>query len=338
MSSNQVTLKDIAKRLNVSPSTVSRALKNNPEIGEATRNAVIKLAKELNYQPNSVALSLRKRKTFTIGVIVPEIVHYFFSSVISGIEDVTYSNNYQVILCQSNEKYDQEVRNIKTLAQSQVDGILISSSKETMDFDHIQAIKDKGVPVVFYDRSIKILELSSVIVDDFGGAYKATEHLITLGCKKIIHFNGPLHIDNHSERFNGYQKALKDHGFQLDKNLVMEADSFKCGYKAVCGLYEQQVEFDGIFAVNDLTAVGAMKAVKSKGKQIPLDVAIVGFGDDSTLSEMVEPSLSSIIQPGFDMGKEATKMLLKMIDDETAVVQQVVKLDTKLKIRESTKR
>jgi len=337
MSTDRVTLKDIAKRLNVSPSTVSRALQDNPEIGEATRKVIRELAEELNYQPNAVALSLRKKKTFTIGVVVPEIVHYFFSSVISGIEDVAYESNYQVILCQSNEKFDHEVMNIQTLANSQVDGILISYSKETIDFTHIESIKDQGVPVVLYDRFNKSLHLDSVIVDDFKGAYQATNHLVNIGCKRVAHFKGPLHMGIHAERMNGYLAALKDRGVTIDESLIVEADNFKFGYNAVNNFFDSGIEFDGIFAVNDLTAVGAMKAIKSKGLHIPGDVAIVGFGDDSTLSEMVDPSLTSVMQPGFEMGKKATKLLLNKINGN-GNTPQLIKLKTRLNIRQSSNR
>jgi len=338
MSSERITIKDLAERLHVSPSTVSRALRGNSEIGEQTIKAVKKLAKELNYQPNSVAMSLRNKKTFTIGVIVPEIVHYFFSSVISGIEFVAYDNNYQVILCQSNERYKQEMMNLKTLEKSQVDGILMSYSKETRDFSHIELLNNKGVPVVFYDRSCPTLALDSVIVDDFGGAYQATEHLIHVGCRRIVHFNGPLHLEIHSERLNGYLSALKKHKIPIDKQLIIEADSFKSGYKTALKLIEQSMDFDGIFSVNDLTSVGAMKAIKSKGLNIPKDIAVVGFGDDSTLSEMVDPSLSSVIQPGYEMGKEATKLLLDKINGKESESPRQIKLNTRLKIRQSTHR
>jgi LacI family transcriptional regulator len=338
MSSEQITIKDIAKRLNVSPSTVSRALRDNPEIGEATRIAVRNLAKELNYQPNTVAMSLRQKKTFTIGVVVPEIVHYFFSSVISGIEDVAYDNNFQVILCQSNEKYNQEKMNIKTLSRSQVDGILISYAKETRDFDHLKELKEKGIPVVFYDRSPDSFALDSVIVDDFGGAFQATKHLIDEGCKRIVHFMGPLHLNIHLQRCNGYKEAQKQHGIKIDKDLLVEADSFKGAYRAVHKLLDQGVNFDGIFAVNDLTAVGAMKALKSKGIQIPGEVAVVGFGDDSTLSEMVDPTLSSVMQPGFEMGRRATQLLLDRINGNDGDGSRSIQLETELRVRHSSKR
>ena len=302
------------------------------------KESVRKLAAELNYQPNSVALSLRKRKTFTIGVIVPEIVHYFFSSVISGVEDVAYSSNYQVILCQSNEKYDHEVRNIKALAQSQVDGVLVSYSKESRDFQHIEEIRKNGIPVVCYDRIINALNLPSVIVDDFGGAFEATNHLLETGCKRIVHLKGPLHVDIHAERLRGYKEALISHGVEIDEQLIVLADNFKSAYKATHKLHEQNIAFDAVFGVNDLTAVGSMKALKSLKYRIPEDVAVVGFGDDSTLSNMVDPSLSSVYQPGFEMGKEATRLLLDCIENKDVPHSEVLKLDTKLMVRDSSKR
>lgn len=338
MSAEQVTIKDIARRLNVSPSTVSRALRDNPEIGEATKIAVRKLAKEMNYQPNTLAMGLRQKKTFTIGVVVPEIVHYFFSSVISGIEDIAYDNNFQVILCQSNEKYHQEMMNIKTLSRSQVDGILISFSKETHDFAHLIDLGEKGIPVVCYDRASETLAFDSVVVDDFGGAYLATRHLIGEGCKRIAHFMGPLHLKIHSERCNGYLKAQDDFGMAISKELLIEADSFKLAYRAVHKLLDNGIIFDGIFAVNDLTAVGAMKALKAKGIRIPQEVAVVGFGDDTTLSEMVDPTLSSVSQPGFEMGKRATKLLIDKINGAENDSSQTICLNTHLRIRQSSDR
>lgn len=338
MSTEQVTIKDIAKKLNVAPSTVSRALRDNPEIGEATKKAVRALAKELNYQPNSVAMSLRENKTYTIGVVVPEIVHYFFSSVISGIEEVVYDNKFQVILCQSNEKYEQEMMNIKTLSRSRVDGILVSYAKQTKVFDHFLALREKGMPIVFYDRSPHALNFDNIIVDDFGGAYEATKHLIDEGCERIAHFGGPLHLKIHSERYKGYREAMEEQGLTVEENLVVEADNFKSAYKTIHRLLERGVKFDGVFAINDLTAVGAMKGLKSNGLSIPKDVAVVGFGDDSTLTEMVDPPLTSVFQPGFEMGIKAARLLLDKINGKSSVEAQTLKLDTSLRIRKSSKR
>ncbi len=338
MSLEQVTIKDIAKKLNVSPSTVSRALRDNPEIGMATRLAVKKLAEELNYQPNTIAQGLRRKKTFTIGVVVPEIVHYFFSSVISGIEEVAYSNNYQVILCQSNERYDQEVMNLNTLAQSHVDGILISFSKETRDFSHVATLQEKGIPVVYYDRSPSVGQpVDSVLVDDFGGAYRAAEHLIKTGCHNLAHFFGPLHINIHSERIAGFRKAHTDFGVKINENLIVPADNYRLGYDAVIALCRQALQFNGIFAVNDLTAVGALKALKSQGISIPQQVSVVGFGDDTMLSEMVDPTLSSVVQPGFEMGRTAMQLLLDRIEGSNIGLAKLIKLDTALNIRQSSR-
>lgn len=338
MSSEPITIKDIAKMLNVSPSTVSRALKDNPEIGMTTRLAVKKLAEELNYQPNTVAQGLRRKKTFTIGVVVPEIVHYFFSSVISGIEEIAYSNNYQVILCQSNERFDQEVMNLNTLAKSRVDGILISISKESRDFAHVYSMQEKGIPVVYYDRSpSEGLPIDSVLVDDFGGAYRATEHLLKSGCRKSAHFFGPLHVNIHAERLAGFRKAHEDFGVSIDENLIVPADNFRLGYDAVIALCKQKLIFNGIFAVNDLTAVGALKALKSQGISIPQEVSVVGFGDDTMLSEMVDPTLSSVVQPGFEMGRRAMQLLLDRIEGTNTDPAQLIRLDTALNIRQSSR-
>jgi LacI family transcriptional regulator len=338
MSSEPTTIKDIAKMLNVSPSTVSRALKDNPEIGMTTRMAVKKLAEELNYQPNTVAQGLRRKKTFTIGVVVPEIVHYFFSSVISGIEEIAYSNNYQVILCQSNERFDQEVMNLNTLAKSRVDGILISISKESRDFTHVYSMQENGIPVVYYDRSpSEGLPIDSVLVDDFGGAYRATEHLLKSGCRKSAHFFGPLHVNIHAERLAGFRKAHKDFGVPIDENLIVPADNFRLGYDAVIALCKQKLPFNGIFAVNDLTAVGALKALKSQGITIPQEVSVVGFGDDTMLSEMVDPTLSSVVQPGFEMGRRAMQLLLDRIEGTDTDPAQLIRLDTTLNIRQSSR-
>ncbi len=337
MPSEQITIKDIARKLNVSPSTVSRALKDNPEIGIATRLAVQKLAAELNYQPNSIAQGLRRKKTFTIGVVVPEIIHYFFSSVISGIEEVANTSNYQVILCQSNERYAQEVLNMQTLANSHVDGILTSVAKETRDFTHIYSLHEKGIPVVFYDRSPAGHLSDSVLVDDFGGAYKATEHLLKNGGKKLIHFYGPQHVGIHSERLAGFMQAHMDLGFPTDKHSTIMADSYKLGYDAVLSLRKKGLHFDGIFAVNDITAVGVLKALKSLGIRVPDEVSVVGFGDDSPLTELVDPTLTSVIQPGFDMGNRAARLLLDRIDGKSTGLQQNIILPTILKIRQSSR-
>ncbi len=312
MKNGLITIKDIAKALKISPSTVSRALKNHPDISEDTKRAVNELAEEMNYQPNAVALSLKKRRSNTIGVIIPEIVHYFFSSVISGIEDVAYDAGFNVVICQSNEMYQREVANAKTLLSSRVDGVLVSISKETMDFKHLYNLRDNGIPLVFYDRVISDFEADQVIIDDFDASYRATMHLLENGRRKIIHFAGPRHLLIGKNRKEGYLKAMNEVGIKIKKEWIIEADSFEKARLAILKLLENKMEFDGIFATNDLTAIGAMQSLQKRGIKVPQDVAIVGFSD-GRFSGITDPTLTSVDQHGYEMGTIATEMLLKRI-------------------------
>ncbi len=312
MSSGLVTIKDIARELKISPSTVSRALKNHPDISEETKVAVNELAKKLNYQPNAVALSLKQRRSNTIGVIIPEIVHYFFSSVISGIEDVAYDAGFNVIICQSNEKYDREVVNTRTLLANRVDGILVSISKETRNYDHFRKIKENEVPLVFYDRIVPGFEADQVIVDDLEAAYRATRHMIEGGCRKIAHFAGPQNLLIGQLRKEGYLKALREAGLETKKEWIIEADNFEKARLAVLNILDEKSDIDGIFAVNDTTAIGAMHTLQKKGVRVPEQVAIVGFSD-GRLSGITDPALTSVDQHGYEMGTVATEILLKRI-------------------------
>ena len=270
MKYNQVTIKDIARELGISPSTVSRALKDHPDISPETKRLVNELAEKLNYQPNIVALSLRQSKTNTIGVIIPEIVHFFFSTVISGIEDVAYSAGYNVILAQSNESQSREITDIKALFNSRVDGMLMSVSRETSNFDHIESILAKGVPIVFFDRVYKTEQASKIIVDDFTGAKEATLHLIDQGCKRIAHLEGPPNLEISKQRLEGYKEALKEHNIPFDKELVAICPSgtIEEGRSATEKLLSLKNKPDAIFATNDPAAMGAMQAIKEKGLKI----------------------------------------------------------------------
>jgi len=312
MKSGLVTIKDLARELKISASTVSRALKNHPDISEDTKRAVHALAEKLNYQPNAVALSLKQRRSNTIGVIIPEIVHYFFSSVISGIEDVAYDAGFNVIICQSNERYEREVANAKTLMASRVDGILVSISKETEDFNHLYNLRNNNIPLVFYDRIVPGLEADQVIIDDFDAAYRATRHLIDSGKKHIAHFAGPQELLIGRDRKNGYVRALNEAGFEVDENLILEADSFEKARLAAMRLINEKRPFDAIFAVNDLTAIGAMQTIQKRGIKIPDEVAVVGFSD-GRFSGITDPTLTSVDQHGYEMGSIAAEMLLKRI-------------------------
>jgi DNA-binding LacI/PurR family transcriptional regulator len=329
------TIKDIARELKVSPSTVSRALKDHPDISQETKRAVNELAEKLNYQPNAVALSLKQQRSNTIGVIIPEIVHYFFSSVISGIEDVAYEAGFNVIICQSNEKADREKANVKTLLASQVDGILVSVSKETTDFSHLIIIQENEVPLVFYDRIVPNFITDLVIIDDFDAAYRATKHLTDTGRKRIAHFAGPQNLLIGQQRKEGYKKALEDAGIHLGETLVFDADNFEKARLAVLKILESGTEIDGIFAVNDLTAIGAMQTLQKRGIKIPGEVAVVGFSD-GRLSGITDPTLTSVDQHGYEMGTVATHMLLKRIHSKDDYPAETKILNANLIVRGSS--
>ncbi|MCK3685941.1 LacI family DNA-binding transcriptional regulator [Maribellus sp. YY47] len=315
MKSGLVTIKDIARELKISASTVSRALKNHPDISEETKRAVNELAQKLNYQPNAVALSLKQRRSHTIGVIIPEIVHYFFSSVISGIEDVAYDAGFNVIICQSNERYEREVTNARTLLASRVDGVLVSISKNTEDFQHLYNLRNNNIPMVFYDRIVPGMEADQVIIDDMDAAYRATQHMIETGRKRIVHFAGPQKLLIGQHRKNGYIKALEEAGLEVDPSLIIEADSFEKARMAVMRLLNEKKKFDGVFAVNDLTAIGAMQTIQKRGLKIPEEIAVVGFSD-GRFSGITDPTLTSVDQHGYEMGTTATEMLLRRITND----------------------
>lgn len=339
MKNSQVTIKDIAKTLNISPSTVSRALKDHPDISTATKKAVKKLAEELDYQPNSVALSLRKSKTFTIGIIIPQIVHHFFSTVISGIEDVAYEAGYHVMICQSNESYEREVLNTQALVASRVDGMLVSVAQETDDIKHFQGLISKGIPLVFFDRIVNGLDTSSVVVDDFEGAYHAVEYLLKTGCRRIAHLAGPNNLVNSQSRKKGYEKALDDYNIAPQPgHIVVAGLTIEDGRKACLTLLEQETMPDAIFAANDPLALGAMQVLKEKGISIPEQVSIIGFSNEP-MTSLMDPAMTTVAQPGFEMGQLAARLLLEEIVNSNDGQQKTVtkELTTELVIRNSTK-
>ena len=335
--SSPITIKDIAKALNISASTVSRALKDHPDISRETKEAVNTLAAKLRYKPNAVALSLKNSKTNTIGVIIPEVVHYFFSSVISGIEDVAYEAGYNVMVCQSNEKYAREVINVQALESNRVEGALVSVSKETNDFSHLLNLEENGVPIVFFDRAPEELDVDRVIIDDRKAAYNATTHLIETGCKRIAHLSTHQTLGIGFERLAGYRKALEDHGIPYREDLVVVADSFELAGDATRNLMHLPSPPDAIFAVNDMTAVGAMKTLQRMSIAVPQKVAIIGFSA-GFFSDITTPTLSSVDQHGYEMGVEAAKLLLQRIEKPVEGKHKTQFIDTHLVLRESTKR
>jgi LacI family transcriptional regulator len=341
MKYNQVTIKDIARELGISPSTVSRALKDHPDISPETKKNVNELAEKLNYTPNIVALSLRQSKTNTIGVVIPEIVHFFFSTVISGIEDVAYSAGYNVILTQSNESFSREAINIKALFNSRVDGMLISLSRETSTFDHIEAMLAKGVPMVFFDRVYDNGNSSMVVVDDLSGAKEATRHLIEQGCKNIVHLEGPPNLAITKQRLEGFMEAMKEANLPVAKESIIPCPlgTIEEGKLVTENLLSKPNPPDGIFASSDPTAMGSMQAIRNKGLKIPKDIAVVGFSN-WLFSALMDPPLSSVDQPGFEMGQEAAKLLIRHIEvkskSDLEAPAETKLLKTKLIPRESS--
>ena len=335
MRSNQVTIKDIARELGISPSTVSRALKDHPDISIETKKAVNELAKRLNYQPNAIALSLKHSKTFTIGVIIPETVHYFFSSVISGIEDIAYEAGYNIMICQSNELYDREKSNANMLYSNRVDGLLVSLAKETQDFSHLSFFQENNIPLVCFDRATKELACDQVVIDDYSAALKVVDYLIEQGHKNLLHLAAPQHLDIGYNRRKGFEDALKKHGLPFSEEQVIQADKFEVASEVVEDLIRSGNIPDGIFAVNDLTALGAMKALKKHQIKIPQQVGLAGFGNGQT-AMLTDPPLTTIDQNGYMMGKKAAEILLKRITDNTNdFTPETHVIDTELIIRES---
>ena len=338
MKSKQVTIKDIAKALNISPSTVSRALKDHPDISAETKKLVNDLSEKLNYEPNPIALSLRSQKTNTIGVIIPEIVHFFFSTVISGIEEVAYDAGYSVMFCQSNESYEKEVIDTKALLYHRVDGLLVSYSRETKNFDHFKQVQSRNVPLVFFDRTPKDIEAPKIIINDEQAGNSATLHLIDQGCKKIAHLAGPLALQISQKRLDGYKKALQAHKIEINDSYIIDCGhgNKEEGYASMKELLALKEIPDGVFANNDIAAYGAMIAIKEAGLHIPDDIAVVGFSNWQ-FSSLIEPQLSSIAQPGLEMGRAAARILIEQMnasDDEFSNITKT--LPTDLIIRASS--
>ncbi len=316
MNKTQITIKDIARELNISPSTVSRALKNHPDISQETKNEVNEFARKHNYKPNALALSLRTSRNNTIGVIVPEIIHFFFSSVLSGIEEVANSEGFNVIICQSNEDYEKEKKNTQALISTRVSGVLASLSKHTTNYNHFQDIVDVGIPLVFFDRICIGINTDRVVVDDYAGAFAAVEYLIQSGCKRIAFFSSPLHLEISKNRKNGYLDALHKYKIPVDESLIRVCDTREEAIIITPEILDRPDRPDAFFAINDHCATCIMYAVKQARLKIPDDISIMGF-TDGELAKASDPMLSTVEQHGFDMGKHAAKLLIDKINGVT---------------------
>ena len=313
----KVTLKQIAKELNVSISTVSKSLRNSLEIGEDTRLKVQAFAKFYNYRPNNIALSLKNRKTKTIGIIIPEIVHYFFSTVINGIEQVANENGYSVIITLSDDSFDKEVLNMEMLANGSIDGFIMSLSKETQfkgDFHHITEVIDQGMPVVLFDRVTNEILCDKVIIDDKTAAYEAVQSLIDKGRKKIALVTTVDYVSVGKLRTDGYTKALLDNDIPFDEKLIIKIEDIDTCEITIGKLLEDKA-IDAVFAVNELFAVTIIKTAHKIGLNVPKNLAVIAF-TDGIISKYSTPTITTVSQSGIKMGNKAAKMLIDRLESE----------------------
>jgi DNA-binding LacI/PurR family transcriptional regulator len=339
MKNSRTTITDIARELNISPATVSRSLNNHPAISTKTREAVIELARQLNYQPNLLALNLLRRRTNTIGVIVPEITSYFFSSIISGIQDLLSPLGVNMIIGQSNESYEEEKSIVNTFASIRVDGFLISPSSETKNFDHLQMLTDNNIPLVIFDRDCEGMEVDKVFVDEYKGAFQAVEHLINSGCRRIAHIAGSSTLSTARHRLKAYKDALKLHNIPVNEEYIVESEGFAPEH----GIYPTKKLLalpnppDAIFTINDGVAIGAMYVIKNSGIVIPDQISIIGFDDDPH-SSYFKPSLSTVWQPTYEMGMLSARILMKRVNSNNDLSKiRVEKLFPELIIRGSSR-
>ncbi len=338
---SKITLKKIAKEFDVSISTVSKALKGSHEISKEVREKIKAFAAYYNYKPNSLALNLRNQKTKTIGLIIPEIVHHFFTKVISGIEHIANERGYNVMICLSNESYEKEILNMDMLANGIVDGIIVSVAKETEEkgtYNHFKELINNGIPLVLFDRVIDDIKCNKVITDDIGGGYLACNHLINIGCKRIAILTTPDHISVGVKRKKGYLKALHENNYPIDEDLILKIDEKNNIEDQINNLFELTNPPDGIFGVNEIYAATAIKIAHKKGLKIPDDIAIMGF-TNGLISDFTTPPLTTVAQHGSTMGEKALELLLDEIEyQDTDYIPKTEVIKTDLIMRNSTKK
>ncbi len=335
----RVTIADIARELNITAATVSRALSNHPEISASTKKIVKAAAERLDYKPNKIASSLRSGKTRVIGVLIPTAEHIFFGSVIHGISNIASQNGYDVLIYQSNESQQFEKKGVDTFINARVDGILASIAKDTTDFSHFSYVKEKNIPIAFFDRVNDNLGISSVCIDDYKGAYVATQSLIDEGYVKIAHVSGPANIKTFTERLRGYKDALSANNLPFNPDWLFEGDiSIQAGKNGVRHFFSLGDKPDAVFAVEDFSALGALKELKEIGIRVPQDFGVIGFCND-LFGEHITPSLSTVDQQTVAMGEEAFDLISKLIDNEQSRARVYKKvLEPLLVLRESSKR
>ncbi len=335
----KITLKSIAENLGVSVSTVSKALRNSDEISEALKERIQIYVRETGYRPNHLAVSLQRQKTMTIGVIVPELVHHFFSRVISGAEDYASRFGYKLLISLTNDEWDKERQMTELLTNGYVDGLLVSVAKQTFEkghFGHFSDLLERQFPLVFFDRAPYGMAVDKVLIDDVEGGYKATKHLIGKGAKRIVILTTPSHITVGADREKGYKKALQEAGLPVRENLIFRIDERKPVKAQIESVFSLKPLPDAVFAVNEQYAALTLKIALHQGLQVPGDMMIIGF-TNGFISRYTNPSLSTIAQHGFEMGEKAMEMLLKKIENESNTDKtKTVIIPTNLVEREST--
>ncbi|MFV5686859.1 LacI family DNA-binding transcriptional regulator [Flavobacterium sp. GB2R13] len=336
----KATLKQIAKELNVSVSTVSKALNDSPEISELTKIKIKEYAKLKNYKPNVIGLNLKNRKTKTIGVIIPNILNSFFAKVFSGIEKIADEKGYNVIMCISNESLEKEAHTLEMLSNGTIDGFILSVSEEAQklhEYNHFKEIINDGTPIVMFDRIAEGVDCDKVVVDDFDSALNSTQHLIDLGCKNIALFSSVDNLSVGKLRADGYLKALADNNIPVNENLIIRTDSEDDLKDKIESIFDNN-KIDGIFALEENDSVAALRIAIKKGYKVPEEISIIGFADGILASRRLSPSLTTVSQHGIEIGEVAAKLLIDRLESkEENLPYETVVIKTKLKERESTR-
>lgn len=335
MNKPQITIKDIARALNVSPSTVSRALKDNPDISQETRDLIHAYAREHNYKPNVLAVNLRSSRSNTIGVIVPQLVHHFFSCVLSGIEKAATAAGYNIIVAQSSESYEQEVKIVHSFLAARVCGVVASLAKGTSRYDHYQELLNNDIPIVFYDRICTELKTERVVVDDYAGSFAAVEYMIQTGCKRILFYGASPHLEITKNRRNGYLDAMKKYKIPVNDSMTLLCDTRERAIAITPDLLESPKRPDGFFAINDETASGILYACKLVGLKVPDEVSICGF-TDGAIAQSTDPKLTTVEQRGEEVGKSAFGILYEKLEGKTEKNSNRI-VRTNLVVRGTTK-
>jgi LacI family transcriptional regulator len=331
------TIHDIARELEISASTVSRALNNNPRISLKTKEKIKAVADRLGYRPNTLASNLRNKKSNTIGIVVPLINRHFFSSVISGVEDIAFKAGYNVVISQSNDLAAKETSIVQSMFSNRVDGLIISIAMQSTSFEHLKLFKKKQIPLVFFDRAVPEIDTDKIVVDDFDGAFRVTQHLIEQGYQRIAHLAGPQNLTTYLDRKNGYIEALRKNKINFDESLInVSTLTSEDGVPAIEKLMALPNPPDAIFCGNDTTALSVMIYLRDKGIRIPEDFGIVGFSNEP-FSKVVSPAISTILQPGFAMGQKAAELIISKIENKDRTYQTIT-LPTELIIRDSSNR